>query len=236
MISITRNFQRLIATSTISFLAFYYASSVIGDPLDLSQQFINNRDVITSTMNSQADSLANNSITPFQISIPDEDLEDLQLRLSLTRLPDQLNNISWEYGTDLNYMRELIGYWQDGFDWREQERQLNQFDQFKTVVDDLNMHFIHQRSNNPDAIPLMVVHGWPGSVSEFSKIIRPLTDPLAYGGDISDSFHVIAPSLPGFGFSDIPDETGYSPERIALLLAELMEKIGYERYAIAGGD
>ncbi len=236
MISITPNFPRLIATSTVSFLAFYYASSVTGDPLDLSQQFINNRDAITSTMNSQADSLANNSITPFQISISDEDLEDLQLRLSLTRLPDQLNNISWEYGTDLNYMRELIGYWQDGFDWREQERQLNQFDQFKTVVDDLNMHFIHQRSSNPDAIPLMVVHGWPGSVSEFSKIIGPLTDPLAYGGDISDSFHVIAPSLPGFGFSGIPDETGYSPERIALLLAELMEKIGYERYAIAGGD
>ena len=236
MISITPNFQRLIATSTVSFLAFYYASSVTGDPLDLSQQFINNRDAITSTMNSQADSLANNSITPFQISISDEDLEDLQLRLSLTRLPDQLNNISWEYGTDLNYMRELIGYWQDGFDWREQERQLNQFDQFKTVISDLNMHFIHQRSSNPDAIPLMVVHGWPGSVSEFSKIIGPLTDPLAYGGDISDSFHVIAPSLPGFGFSGIPDETGYSPERIALLLAELMEKIGYERYAIAGGD
>ena len=236
MISITPYFQRLIATSTVSFVAFYCASSVIGDPLDLSQQFTDNRDVITSTMNSQTDSLANNSITPFQISISDDDLQDLQLRLSRTRLPDQLNNITWEYGTDLNYMRELIGYWQDGFDWREQERQLNQFDQFKTVVDDLNMHFIHQRSNNPDAIPLMIVHGWPGSVSEFSKIIGPLTDPLAYGGDISDSFHVIAPSLPGFGFSGIPDETGYSPERIALLLAELMEKIGYERYAIAGGD
>jgi len=205
MISITSNFQRLIAKSTVSFLALYYASSVGGDPLDLSQQFTDNRDVITSTMNNQIDSFANNSIT-------------------------------WEYGTDLNYMRELIGYWQDGFDWREQERQLNQFDQFKTVVADLSMHFIHQRSNNPDAIPLMVVHGWPGSVSEFSKIIGPLTDPLAYGGDISDSFHVIAPSLPGFGFSGIPDETGYSPERIALLLAELMEKIGYERYAIAGGD
>ena len=236
MISITPYFQRLIATSTVSFVAFYYASSVTGDPLDLSQQFTDNRDVITSTMNSQTDSLANNSITPFQISISDGDLQDLQLRLSRTRLPDQLNNITWEYGTDLNYMRELIGYWQDGFDWREQERQLNQFDQFKTVVDDLNMHFIHQRSNNPDAIPLMIVHGWPGSVSEFSKIIGPLTDPLAHGGDISDSFHVIAPSLPGFGFSGIPDETGYSPERIALLLAELMEKIGYERYAIAGGD
>jgi microsomal epoxide hydrolase len=236
MISITPYFQRLIATSTVSFVAFYYASSVTGDPLDLSQQFTDNRDVITSTMNSQTDSLANNSITPFQISISDGDLQDLQLRLSRTRLPDQLNNITWEYGTDLNYMRELIGYWQDGFDWREQERQLNQFDQFKTVIDDLNMHFIHQRSNNPDAIPLMVVHGWPGSVSEFSKIIGPLTDPLAYGGDISDSFHVIAPSLPGFGFSGIPDETGYSPERIALLLAELMQKIGYERYAIAGGD
>ena len=236
MISITPYFQRLIATSTVSFVAFYYASSVTGDPLDLSQQFTDNRDVITSTMNSQTDSLANNSITPFQISISDDDLQDLQLRLSRTRLPDQLNNITWEYGTDLNYMRELIGYWQDGFDWREQERQLNQFDQFKTVVDDLNMHFIHQRSNNPDAIPLMIVHGWPGSVSEFSKIIGPLTDPLAYGGDISDSFHVIAPSLPGFGFSEIPTDRGYSPEKIAHTLAALMDKLGYEQYAMAGGD
>ena len=112
MISITSNFQRLIAKSTVSFLALYYASSVGGDPLDLSQQFTDNRDVITSTMNNQIDSFANNSITPFQISISDEDLEDLQLRLSLSRLPGQLNNISWEYGTDLNYMRELIGYWQ----------------------------------------------------------------------------------------------------------------------------
>jgi epoxide hydrolase len=239
MILIKSPLQRLRVSFTAATAAFFTlvsASSVFGYPIDINQQPTNNRDAFATTMTSQSDRLANNSITPFQISIPDEDLEDLQLRLSLTRLPDQLNNISWEYGTDLSYMRELIGYWQDGFDWREQERQLNQFDQFKTEVDGLSMHFIHQRSSNPDAIPLMIVHGWPGSVAEFTKIIGPLTDPLAHGGDVSDSFHVIAPSLPGFGFSGIPDETGYSPERIALILAELMEKLGYERYAIAGGD
>ncbi|NKB31774.1 MAG: alpha/beta fold hydrolase [Pseudomonadales bacterium] len=187
-------------------------------------------------MNDQPEPLANNNITPFEISISDEDLLDLQQRLQRTRLPDQLDNVSWEYGTDLDYMREILGYWQDGFDWREQERQLNQFDQFKTEIDGLSMHFIHQRSNNSDAIPLMIVHGWPGSVSEFTQIIGPLTDPVAHGGNVSDSFHVIAPSLPGFGFSDAASEPGYSPERIALVLADLMERIGYQQYAIAGGD
>jgi len=133
-------------------------------------------------------------------------------------------------------MQEVLDYWQNEFDWREQERQLNQFDQFKTEIDGLSMHFIHQRSNDPNAIPLMIVHGWPGSISEFTKVIGPLTDPVAHGGDITDSFHVIAPSLPGFGFSDAPTSPGFSPERIALVLANLMERLGYERYAIAGGD
>ena len=137
--------------------------------------------------------LANNApILPFEIQVSDAAIEDLQRRLAATRMPDQLRQTSWEYGTDSSYLAELLSYWRNDFDWREQERELNQFDQFKTVVADLSMHFIHQRSNNPDAIPLMVVHGWPGSVSEFSKIIGPLTDPLAYGGDISASVHVIA--------------------------------------------
>ena len=236
MILKTPRLQHLIKASVSYFFICLGTSPLFANPIDLGQQTSNNRDDFVSTMTSQSDYLANNSISPFQIAISDEELEDLQQRLSLTRLPDQLNNISWEYGTDLSYMRELLGYWQDGFDWREQERQLNQFDQFTTEVDGLSMHFIHQRSNNSDAIPLMIVHGWPGSVAEFNKIIGPLTDPLSHGGDISDSFHVIAPSLPGFGFSGIPDETGYSPEKIALMLAELMKKIGYERYAIAGGD
>jgi len=181
---------------------------------------------------------ANNdiSIMPFKIAIPDAALADLQQRLANTRLPDQIPGTSWEYGTDRTYLAELLDYWQNDFDWREEERQLNQFDQFKTEVDGLSMHFIHQRSSNPAAIPLLIVHGWPGSVTEFSKIIGPLTDPAAYGGDSGDAFHVIAPSLPGFGFSGIPAERGYSPEKMAHTLAALMQKLGYEKYAIAGGD
>ena len=193
----------------------------------------------SDTMPSDIARLANNDaapITPFEIAVPDAAIADLQRRLRNTRLPDQIDNSSWEYGTDIAYLTELIEYWQDDFDWREQETQLNQFDQFKTEIDGLAMHFIHQRSENPDAIPLMIVHGWPGSISEFTKIIGPLTDPLAHGGDSADAFHVIAPSLPGFGFSGIPNQPGYSPEKIAHVLAALMEKIGYPRYAIAGGD
>ena len=181
--------------------------------------------------------LANNApILPFEIQISDAAIEDLQRRLASTRMPDQLAQTSWEYGTDSSYLAELLSYWQNDFDWREQESQLNQFDQFKTEIDGLDMHFIHQRSENPDAIPLMVVHGWPGSVAEFTKIIGPLTDPVAHGGNIADSYHVIAPSLPGFGFSEKPNQPGYSPEKFAHMLAALMERLGYEQYAIAGGD
>jgi len=175
-------------------------------------------------------------VTPFTIAIPDSAIQDLQRRLANTRLPDQIPGTSWEYGTDLAYLEELLDYWQNDFDWRKQEAELNQLDQFTTEVDGLTMHFIHQRSPNPDAIPLLLVHGWPGSVSEFTRIIGPLTDPAAHGGDITDSFDVIAPSLPGFGFSGIPNERGYSPEKMAHVLAKLMEQLGYERYALAGGD
>ena len=182
--------------------------------------------------------LANNgsSITPFEIVVPDAAINDLKTRLQNTRLPDQISETTWEYGTDKTYLTELIDYWENEFDWREQERTLNEFDHFKTEIDEIEMHFIHQRSEHSDAIPLMIVHGWPGSISEFSKIIDPLIDPVAYGGSASDAFHVITPSLPGFGFSSAPTQPGYSPEKIAHILAALMEKIGYQRYAIAGGD
>ncbi len=180
---------------------------------------------------------ANNApIIPFEIDIADAAIADLKRRLAATRMPDQIADTTWEYGTDSSYLSELIAYWQNDFDWKKQESELNQFDQFKTEIDGLDMHFIHQRSENPDAIPLMIVHGWPGSVAEFSKIVGPLTDPVAHGGDIADSYHVIAPSLPGFGFSERPNEPGYSPEKIAHILAGLMQRLGYEQYAIAGGD
>ncbi len=174
--------------------------------------------------------------TPFTIAIPDSAIADLQQRLSMRRLPDQIPGTDWQYGTESTYLAELLDYWENQFDWRAQEAMLNQFDQFTMPVGEIEMHFIHQRSPNPDAIPLLLVHGWPGSVSEFHKIIGPLTDPAAHGGDASDSFHLIAPSLPGFGFSGIPETTGYSPEKIALVLADLMAQLGYERYALAGGD
>ena len=175
-------------------------------------------------------------IVPFQVGVPQAELDDLRNRLANTRLPDQIPGTSWEYGTERGYLEELLTYWMNEFDWRAQEARINAFDQFTTEIDDVNMHFIHQRSANPDAIPLMIVHGWPGSISEFLDIIPPLVDPAAHGGEIEDAFHVIAPSLPGFGFSGIPEARGYNPERIALMLAALMERLGYESYAIAGGD
>ena len=175
-------------------------------------------------------------VIPYKITILDEAIDDLNRRLSSTRLPDQLEGVSWEYGTELGALSDLIAYWREGFDWRAQEAKLNSFDQFMVTVEGSNIHTIHQRSANPDAIPLLLVHGWPGSIAEFHKLIGPLTDPETHGGDIADSYHVIAPSLPGFGFSQAPTEPGMNPERIALLLAGLMQTLGYERYAIAGGD
>jgi len=176
------------------------------------------------------------AIRPFEIAVPEAVLDDLRLRLDQTRLPDQLDGVGWDYGAERGYVTELISYWREQFDWREQERRLNAFDQYKTVLGDLDIHFIHQRSPNPDALPLLVTHGWPGSVFEFTKIIGPLTDPEAHGGQASDAFHVVAPSLPGYGFSDKPRERGYGPEKMADINAKLMARLGYDRYGAQGGD
>ena len=176
------------------------------------------------------------TVTPFKIAISDAQLTDLQSRLTRTRLPDQIDGSSWEYGTDKAVLADLLAYWRDDYDWRAQEAALNRFDQSLVQVDGRALHTIHQRSTNPEAIPLLLVHGWPGSIAEFHKLIGPLTDPEAHGGNAKDSYHVIAPSLPGFAFSEAPSIPGYGSERIALVLAELMQTLGYERYAIAGGD
>ena len=173
------------------------------------------------------------AIRPFTISVPDEVLAELQDRLERTRLPDQIHATGWDYGTNLAYLDELLEYWQEGFDWRVQERQLNQFDHFKTVIDGVDLHFVHQRSPDPDAVPLLLIHGWPGSIVEFTGIIGPLTQPE---GDGEISFHIVAPSLPGFGFSGKPSERGYSPERMGGIFAGLMERLGYEHYGVQGGD
>jgi pimeloyl-ACP methyl ester carboxylesterase len=176
------------------------------------------------------------AIRPFTIEVADDVLTDLQDRLARARLPEQIPGTGWDQGTNKAYLEELLAYWQDGFDWRAQERRLNEFDHFKTDVDGIDVHFIHQRSANENAVPLLLVHGWPGSFVEFADLIGPLTDPEAHGGDAADAFHVVIPSLPGYGFSGKPDETGYNPERMADVLAGLMEKLGYDRYGAQGGD
>ena len=176
------------------------------------------------------------AIRPFTIDVPEEVLVDLQNRLARARLPDQIPGAGWDYGTDRAYLEELLAYWQDGFDWRAQEQVLNRFDHFKTVIDGVDVHFIHQRSPNEDATPLLLTHGWPGSFTEFTQLIGPLTDPAAHGGDAGDAFHVVVPSIPGFGFSGKPTERGYNPERMADILAGLMERLGYEAYGAQGGD
>lgn len=184
----------------------------------------------------QAQSTADDAITPFEIHIPDADIQDLKERLARARLPAQIPGTGWEYGTNAEYLHELVDYWRTEFDWRAQEQQLNRFDQFRTTIDGVSIHFIHQRSSNPDAMPLMITHGWPGSFAEFRHIIDRLTEPQRYGGRAEDAFHVIVPSLPGFGFSGEPQERGYNPERMAHTLAALMQRLGYARYGLQGGD
>ena len=176
------------------------------------------------------------AIRPFQVDVPEPVLADLRERLRGTRYPDEIPGSDWGYGTNLAYLKELVGYWTDEFDWRAQERRINGFDHFKTVIDGLDIHFIHQRSPVEDATPLLISHGWPGSFLEFMKVIGPLTDPVAHGGRAGDAFHVVVPSIPGFGFSDKPRQRGYGPARMGDIFAKLMERLGYERYGVQGGD
>ncbi len=189
------------------------------------------------TMTSSAmDDIDPTAIRPFTIDVPEEVLDDLRDRLSRTRFPDELENTGWDYGTPLSYLKELTSYWRDEFDWRAQEQRLNAFDQYKTQIDGLDIHFIHQRSAEANALPLIITHGWPGSVTEFEQIIGPLTDPVSHGGSAGDAFHVVAPSMPGYGFSDKPRTRGFGPEQIADVNAALMARLGYDQYALQGGD
>ena len=175
-------------------------------------------------------------VRPFKVTVDDDLLDDLKARLARTRLPDQVQGTNWEYGVDLSYMRELLVYWKDEYDWREQERGLNEFDQFKTTIDGLDIHFIHERSKHKDATPLVLVHGWPGSFYEFYKVIPMLTEPERHGGQIEDAFHVVCPSLPGFGFSQPPNQRGWNSQRMAETIAKLMARLGHDQYGAQGGD
>ena len=175
-------------------------------------------------------------VTSFRIEIPDADLDDLRDRLHRTRWPEAETVDDWSQGVPLAYLRDLCEYWADGYDWRATEARLNALPQFRTRIDGLGIHFIHARSPHPDALPLVITHGWPGSIVEFLKVIGPLTDPTAYGGDAADAFHVVCPSLPGYGFSDKPARPGWNVQRIAGAWAALMARLGYDRYGAHGGD
>ena len=176
------------------------------------------------------------TIEPFSIAASDAELEDLVTRLERTRLPEAETPDDWSQGTPLAYLSEVVEYWRTDYNWREREARINAFDQFLTDVDYLGIHFIHVRSKVPDAAPLVMTHGWPGSIVEFLKVIGPLTDPEAHGGEAADAFHLVCPSLPGYGFSDKPTQPGTGVERIADLWAKLMRQLGYDRYFAQGGD
>lgn len=176
------------------------------------------------------------AITPFRVDIPQAALDDLRDRLARTRWPEREPVDDWSQGVPLAAVQELCEYWRTAHDWRRCEVQLNDYDQYRTVIDGLGIHFLHIRSPEPDALPLIMTHGWPGSVLEFMKVIGPLTDPAAHGGDRRQAFHLILPSLPGYGFSDRPSRTGWGVERIAAAWVELMRRLGYQRYVAQGGD
>jgi len=176
------------------------------------------------------------ALTPFRIEIPDDALDDLRRRLRDTRWPEKECVDDWSQGIPLAYMREVCSYWAEKYDWRDREARLNAFPQFTTDIDGLGIHFYHVRSPHEEALPLLMTHGWPGSVVEFQKVIGPLSDPTSYGGDAADAFHVICPSLPGYGFSGKPTRAGTGVDRIADLWAMLMQRLGYDRYVAQGGD
>ncbi len=175
-------------------------------------------------------------IRPYRISVPQADLDDLHERLARTRWARDLPGAGWERGVPTAYLRELAGYWADEYDWRAHEAALNAHAQFITTIDGASVQFLHVRSAHPDATPLLLLHGWPGSIVEFLDLIGPLTDPAAHGGDPADAFHLVIPSLPGYGFSGPLTGTGWTDGRTAAALAELMGRLGYDRFGVQGGD
>jgi len=176
------------------------------------------------------------SIRTFKVQVPQAALDDLRRRIKATRWPDRETVADQSQGAQLARLQELVKYWGSGYDWRKLEAKLNALPQFTTTIDGVDIHFIHVRSRHENALPVIVTHGWPGSVIEQLKIIGPLTDPTAYGGSAEDAFDVVIPSLPGYGFSGKPAGTGWDPDRIARAWAELMQRLGYTRYAAQGGD
>ena len=176
------------------------------------------------------------AVEPFEVRVDQTVLDDLRDRLRRTRFADQVEDTGWEQGTPAGYLRELVEYWRDGYDWRTAEAELNRLDHFTTVLDGQRVHFVHQRSPHDGALALILVHGWPGSIVEFMDVIPRLTDPTSFGGRAGDAFDVIAPSLPGYGFSEPPRTRGWDEQRIARTFVDLLARLGYERYGAQGGD
>lgn len=177
-----------------------------------------------------------NAIKPFTINIPQQDIEDLHSRLRQTRWPDQIPGTEWRYGAKTDYIEQLCQYWANDYDWRKHEAELNRYPQFTTQIDDHDIHFIHARSKHPNARPILISHGWPGTIVEFIKIIEPLIDPEKHGGTAADAFHVICPSLPGYGFSSTTKREQVDTLAMAQMFAELMSRLGYKKYIAQGGD
>jgi epoxide hydrolase len=175
-------------------------------------------------------------IRPFRIDVSDADLEDLRDRLARTRWPDELPGVGWSYGVSRDFVNVMTEFWRTSFDWRKQEALLNEFPQFTTTIDGTNVHFLHVRSPEPNAMPLILTHGWPGSVAEFLDVIGPLTDPVSHGGDAAEAFDLVVPSIPGYGFSGPTNDTGWDSARVANAWDTLMKRLGYERYGAHGGD
>src|SRR5579871_5074398 len=175
-------------------------------------------------------------IKPFHISVSDDLVDDLRSRLRNTRWPEAEVVDDWSQGAPLKWIQDICLYWAEQYDWRKREALLNRFTQFTTEIDGLDFHFIHVRSQHSNAMPLIMTHGWPSSIVEFHKVIEPLTDPVSYGGDAADAFHLVCPSLPGFGFSAKPTKAGWGVDRIARAWASLMQRLGYPRYGAQGGE
>jgi epoxide hydrolase len=176
------------------------------------------------------------TVHPFRIDVPQAELDDLRARLDAARLPAPLPGDDWSTGVPVSWIRGTVDHWRTGYDWRRAERELNAVPQFTTEIDGQRIHFQHVRSAEPGALPLLLTHGWPGSVVEFLDLLGPLTDPVAHGGSAADAFHVVAPTLPGFGFSGPVSESGWDTTRIARAWAQLMDRLGYARYGVQGGD
>ena len=181
-------------------------------------------------------SSANDSVRPFRADVPEDAIADLRRRLAATRWPEQETVADQSQGVQLARLQALVRYWGTDYDWRKAEARLNAWPQFMTTIDGLDIHFIHVRSRHPNALSVIITHGWPGSIIEQLKIIGPLTDPTAHGGRAEDAFDVVIPSMPGYGFSGKPSNTGWDPDRIARVWAELMKRLGYTRYVAQGGD